>query len=47
MVTKKELINAVQFQQQVSNNDAIAILSKTDEDAALDVLTNGMFLLMK
>ena len=36
---KKELIKAVH--NQVSNNDGIAILSKTDEDAALDVLTNG------
>jgi len=40
MVSKKELIQAV----RTSNNDGsgIAILSKTDEDAALDVLTDGM-----
>jgi len=41
MVTKKELIKAVHTQVQVSNNDRITILSKSDEDVALDVLTNG------
>ena len=40
---KKELIKVVQ--QQVSNEDGIAILSKSDEDAALDVLANGTLLL--
>ena len=41
---KKELIKAVHT--QVSNYDGIVILSKTNEDAALDVLTNGMFLFL-
>jgi len=41
MVTKKELIKAVHTQVQVSNNDRITILSKSDEDVALDVLTNA------
>jgi hypothetical protein len=40
---KKELIKAVH--NQVSNNDGIAILSKTDEDADLDVLANGTLFL--
>ena len=44
MVTKKELIKAVHT--QVGNEDGIARLSKTDEDAALDVLTNGTLLVL-
>jgi len=46
MVTKKELIKAVHTQVQVSNNDRITILSKSDEDVALDVLTNGTLLVL-
>ena len=42
---KKELMKAVRT--KVSNNDGIVILSKTDEDVVLDVLTNGMFLFIQ
>ena len=43
MVTKKELVKAVRT--QVESNSEITILSKTDEDVALDVLANGTLLI--